>query len=357
MEAKSQINDSVALKIDSSQVSIHRLTGDNLKELFICDQVFYESFTTLLKHKKFPTNLASRRRYCDQIYIAEYKNKIIGCVIAVNCGNHRILGPLSVLPKYWQNGIASKLLSHLFNVSDNPKSTKITRDVLMTFTDKFHIKFYRKFGYKPRFLAYRTSTKIPITFKQDTETSKESKFILSRLMKNKNKYTFQSNMIDSYNDILDKCVELCDAEYKGLNPICIINGVLNNNDDIGQVLCLFCDEKDKMELVGFCICVYSDGSKNSIFIRFGIAKSQDILKILLVKVSDYCVKQNIVNISVRINTGRVQTFDLITNELGFDYDCTHPNVTMGKVTNSNSNDEDAFDSYNVYNSCILGGWS
>ena len=326
------------IQIDVSSVTIRETNASNKQELSQCDRIVAFAFGTLKGIDISTTSefgFVTNRRYYDQIYIAEYNNKIIGCILSINYGCFRIMGPLAVLPKYWKNKVASALLSH-FLKSDKP--IEITRDVLFTFCNSYHTKFYRKFGYQLRFLTYITTIDVQISIKNVSDRITE--YVLSQMDRN------NANIEDIY----DACVQLCDSEYKGLNPLKEIKGILKYNNEIGQVLALF--NKNTKMLVGFVICHYSDLKKNGLWVKFGIAKDLNCLEIMILELIKYANKINIKSIQVGINTGRIKSFDLMTNKLGFQYDEKHANIAMGLIAN---NDE-IYDDYNTPNSCILGDW-
>lgn len=81
------------------------------------------------------------RQHVDDILIALYKNQIVGFVMGVHYGRFRHISPIVlVLPKYWNNGIRAKLLNQLLEENNE----HLTHDLLSTYLNTYHIKYYGK---------------------------------------------------------------------------------------------------------------------------------------------------------------------------------------------------------------------
>jgi GNAT superfamily N-acetyltransferase len=86
-----------------------------------------------------------------ELLAARVGGRLIGSVIATRWGSFGFFGPLTVLPEYWDQGIAKSLLEETVRVFDR---WGVRHSGLFTFPHSAkHIGLYQKFGYWPQYLT------------------------------------------------------------------------------------------------------------------------------------------------------------------------------------------------------------
>ena len=84
-------------------------------------------------------------------FVAERKGRILGSIIGMDWGSELVLGPLSVDPQYWGQGVARQLVARFLEAAD-VGGAKLT--VLFTFPQStVHLRLYESFGFVPMFLT------------------------------------------------------------------------------------------------------------------------------------------------------------------------------------------------------------
>lgn len=81
-----------------------------------------------------------------RFFVADFGGKVIGYI-----GSHNVLGEvyitnIAVLPNYRMNGVASQLIKHLKNISENEKADFITLEVRKS--NSSAIRLYEKCGFE-----------------------------------------------------------------------------------------------------------------------------------------------------------------------------------------------------------------
>jgi GNAT superfamily N-acetyltransferase len=83
--------------------------------------------------------------------VAEVDGKLAGSNFATNWGSFGFFGPLTILPEFWDRGIAQKLLGPTMDLF---AKWGVREAGLFTFAHSpKHIGLYQKFGFWPRFLT------------------------------------------------------------------------------------------------------------------------------------------------------------------------------------------------------------
>jgi GNAT superfamily N-acetyltransferase len=91
------------------------------------------------------------RSKCAEILAARESGKLIGSVVATRWGSFGFFGPLTVLPEYWDQGVAKSLLEEIMPVFER---WGVRHSGLFTFPQSAkHIGLYQKFGYWPQYLT------------------------------------------------------------------------------------------------------------------------------------------------------------------------------------------------------------
>ena len=86
-----------------------------------------------------------------KIVAARDNGRLIGSNVATRWGSFGFFGPLTVLPEYWDRGVAQQLLQATMEIFDG---WGLRHSGLFTFPQSAkHIGLYQKFGYWPRYLT------------------------------------------------------------------------------------------------------------------------------------------------------------------------------------------------------------
>src|SRR5580658_1090974 len=82
-----------------------------------------------------------------KVIAARDGDRLIGSNVATRWGSFAFFGPLTVLPEYWDRGVAQRLLAATMNVFDR---WGVRHSALFTFPHSpRHVGLYQKFGYWP----------------------------------------------------------------------------------------------------------------------------------------------------------------------------------------------------------------
>jgi len=86
-----------------------------------------------------------------KVVAARDAGRLIGSNVITRWGTFGYFGPLTVLPEYWERGVAQSLLEATLKVFDE---WGVRHTGLYTFaTSPKHVHLYQKFGYWPRYLT------------------------------------------------------------------------------------------------------------------------------------------------------------------------------------------------------------
>ncbi len=86
-----------------------------------------------------------------KVIAAREGGRLIGSNVATRWGSFAFFGPLTVLPEYWDRGVAQKLLAATMTIFDR---WGVRHTGLFTFPHSTkHVGLYQKFGYWPRYLT------------------------------------------------------------------------------------------------------------------------------------------------------------------------------------------------------------
>ena len=95
--------------------------------------------------------LRARWRAGATVLAAHENGRLIGSNVITRWGSFGFFGPLTVLPEFWDKGIAQKLLAGTVEVFDK---WGLQHSGLFTFPNSAkHVGLYQKFGYWPQYLT------------------------------------------------------------------------------------------------------------------------------------------------------------------------------------------------------------
>ena len=86
-----------------------------------------------------------------KVIAAREGGRLIGSNVVTRWGSFGFFGPLTVLPEYWDRGVAQRLLEATMTIFDR---WGVRHTGLFTFPQSAkHVGLYQKFGYWPRYLT------------------------------------------------------------------------------------------------------------------------------------------------------------------------------------------------------------
>lgn len=120
--------------------------------------------------------MAPRWRSSNTKVIAAHDNgRLVGSNIATRWGSFAFFGPLTILPEYWNRGVAQRLLDSTMTIFDK---WGVRRTGLFTFPQSAkHVGLYQKYGYWPGYLT-AIMTRAP-----EADTEQQPLILLSALKK------------------------------------------------------------------------------------------------------------------------------------------------------------------------------
>ena len=90
---------------------------------------------------------------------AEINGELVGSIYAARWGSIGYFGPVTILPEFWDRGIAQQLLQPTMELFDE---WGVSHAGLFTFANSTkHVSLYQKFGFWPRFLTCLMDLPIP----------------------------------------------------------------------------------------------------------------------------------------------------------------------------------------------------
>jgi len=138
-----------------STVKVGPLTESELKE---ADRIVRLAFGTFLGAPN-PSEFMGDRNFMTprwrskhiKVIAARDGEKLIGSNVITRWGSFGFFGPLTVLPEYWDRGIAQRLMEATIKTFD---AWGLRQSGLFTFPHSAkHVGLYQKFGYWPRYLT------------------------------------------------------------------------------------------------------------------------------------------------------------------------------------------------------------
>jgi GNAT superfamily N-acetyltransferase len=195
--------------------------------------------------------LAPRWRSSNvKVIAAREDGRLIGSNVATRWGSFGFFGPLTVLPEYWNRGVAQRLLEATMKVFDR---WGVRHTGLFTFAHSAaHVALYQKFGYWPRYLT--------AIMKREPATAAKvaPPALLSALDKPRREQAIEG------------CRKLANKIDNGLDLTGELRSVLAQRT--GDVVLTY----SRGVLDGFAVCMNgpgSEGGEKTCYIKFGAARS------------------------------------------------------------------------------------
>jgi len=233
-----------------------------IRELGEADRIFRVAFGTFLGIPDPSTFMGDRNLVASRVrgkhvkaLAAREDRRLIGFSILTFWGSFAFVGPLCVLPEYWNKGVAQKLMQATVDIFDE---MNLPRTALFTFAQSAkHVGLYNKYGYWPQQLTamfhYKPSTEKDLKPEPGTTVLHLSK-------------RWHATLEESINT----CRKLTDRIDKGLDLTEEIRSILKQ--DIGEVILLYL----RKTFEGFAIACTgrgSEGGREICYIKFAAVRS------------------------------------------------------------------------------------
>jgi len=183
---------------------------------------------------------------------ARDNGRLIGSNIVTRWGSFGFFGPLTVLPGYWDGGVAKRLMEATIKIFDR---WGVRHAGLYTFAHSpKHMALYQKFGFWPRYLT----TIMTWTSEASSTTLAEPPALLSALPKRERDQAIQA------------CAKLTHGIDKGLDLTDEIRAALAQRT--GDVVLAY----SRGTLDAFAVCLHgagSEGGQKICYVKFGAARS------------------------------------------------------------------------------------
>lgn len=184
-----------------------------------------------------------------KVIAARDGDRLIGSNVVTRWGSFGFFGPLTILPEYWDRGVAQRLLESTMTIFDK---WGVQRTGLFTFPHSAkHVGLYQKFGYWPGYLT-AIMTRTP-----EAKTGAGAPTLLSALKKTEREQAIRA------------CAKLTQKIDKGLDLTGEIKAVLAQR--VGDIVLTY----TRAVLDGFAICLTgpgSEGGEKVCYIKFAAAR-------------------------------------------------------------------------------------
>jgi len=189
-----------------------------------------------------------------KVIAAREGGRLIGSNVATRWGSFGFFGPLTVLPEYWDRGVAQRLLEATMKIFDG---WGLRHTGLFTFAQSAkHVGLYQKFGYWPRYLT-AIMTRTPEANSPARAKQADAPALLSAFTKSQREQAIQA------------CGKLTHKIDKGLDLAGEIRAVLAQRT--GDVVLTY----RRSILDAFAVCLNgpgSEGGEKTCYVKFGAAR-------------------------------------------------------------------------------------
>jgi GNAT superfamily N-acetyltransferase len=189
-----------------------------------------------------------------KVFAAREGGRLIGSNVVTRWGSFGFFGPLTVLPEYWDRGVAQRLLEATHAQFDR---WGLRHTGLFTFPHSAkHICLYQKFGYWPQYLT-PVMTRTPEVKSAPQGKAAEVPSLLSALTRSEREQAIQA------------CAKLTHKIKRGLDLTGEIRAALSQRT--GDVVLIY----TRRALDGFAVCLTgpgSEGGEETCYIKFAAAR-------------------------------------------------------------------------------------
>ncbi len=198
-----------------------------------------------------------------RVLAAREGGKLIGSNVVTRWGSFGFFGPLTILPDYWNRGVAQQLLAATMKVFDR---WGVRHSGLFTFPNSpKHVGLYQKFGYWPGYLT-AVMKRAPAPNLMTQAKGARVPVLLSALTRSAREQAIAA------------CTKLANRIERGLDLSDEIRAVVAQRT--GEVLLL----GGHSTLEAFAVCMHgpgSEGGEKICYVKFGAASSGERFEGLL----------------------------------------------------------------------------
>ncbi len=205
-------------------------------------------------------------RWCSRntkVLAARENGKLFGSNVVTRWGSFGFFGPLSILPDYWNRGVAQQLMTATMKVFDR---WGVRHSGLFTFPNSpKHVGLYQMFGYWPGYLT-AIMKRAPAPTLMTPANSARVPVLLSALPRSAREQAIAA------------CAKLANRLERGLDLSDEIRAVVAQRT--GEVLLL----GGRSTLEAFAVCMHgpgSEGGEKICYVKFGAASSGERFEGLL----------------------------------------------------------------------------
>jgi GNAT superfamily N-acetyltransferase len=186
-----------------------------------------------------------------KVIAARAEGRLVGSNVITRWGSFAFFGPLTVLPEYWGQGVAQRLLEATLTLFDR---WGVRNSGLFTFAQSAqHVALYQKFGYWPGHLT-AVLTRTP---EADPANRTDAPTLLSALSRSQRQAAIEA------------CAKLTGKIASGLDLTGEIKSLLAQR--AGDVVLTY----GRGSLDGFAVCVHGPGTEAAdkiCYVKFGAAR-------------------------------------------------------------------------------------
>jgi GNAT superfamily N-acetyltransferase len=194
------------------------------------------------------------RAHNTKVLVARENGKPVGLNVLTRWGSFAFFGPLTVLPDYWNRGVAQQLVAATMKDFDR---WGVRHSGLFTFPHSAkHVGLYQKFGYWPGYLTALMRCQ-PEAVLRPTVRDARSPVYLSSLKRSDRE------------EAIKVCAKLAGSLKKGLDLSEEIRSVLWQR--IGEVILVY----GRKALDAFAVCMHgagSEGGAKAVYVKFAAAR-------------------------------------------------------------------------------------
>lgn len=235
--------------------------------------------------------IETRFATCPELcFVAERQGQLLGSIIGMDWGGMTVLGPLTIDPACWGQGIARRLTAWFLEAADARGARLVA---LYTFPQSAtHLRLYESFGFAPMQLT-------PVLTKPVASTTTA---VSSRL--------FREISAPERNSLLAQCRAISTALLAGLD----LSHEMEMTDRLSLGETILLDAEGTV--AGFAICHIGDGEagRGNLFVKFAAVRPGDAagFERLVAAIEAVAAARGMERITLGVNTARRDAYRRIT---------------------------------------------
>ena len=223
----------------------------------------------------------------EDAWVAEVEGEVVGSVLVTRWGSFGFLGPLTVHPSHWDQGIAGRLLRPALDAFER---WGLRQAGLFTFADSpKHLGLYQRHGFWPGSLTVVAAKAVDRSASLPPELVSHEKHLLGELV--------------------DEVSDLTDQVFPGLDVRREV--VAANEQGIGDTVCL--RTRGRLEGVAVCHCgAGSEAGSDTCYVKFAaVAPGEEAggrFERLIDACESFAAASQLGRLVVGVNTGRLEAY-------------------------------------------------